>query len=215
MTTIEIDKPLETSRAKRLKAATNETHDRLDTSIMAVEPFASRDRYALFLTVQHQFHRDIDVLYRNPALDKLLPDLAGRRRFGLIEQDLIDLGIVPAISGVAEFGSDTDVDVPTALGWLYVAEGSNLGAAFLLKEAARLGLSETFGARHLAAAPEGRGLHWKTFTSALDGLQLTETEEDRVISGARAAFARVQALVKELLLPQTTNLSAAATLVAQ
>jgi heme oxygenase len=79
-----------------------------------------------------------------------------------------------------------------------VAEGSNLGAAFLLKEAIKLGLSETFGARHLAAAPEGRGLHWKTFTAALDGVSLSAPEEGRVIAGAHAAFARVQESVDKV-----------------
>lgn len=181
------------SRSKRLKAATNENHQRLDKSIMAHEPFSSRERYAIFVKVQHQFHREIDGLYSDPVLDKLLPDLAGRRRFDLIEQDLRDLGISAPVSGTAPaFTKGAAVDLPTALGWLYVAEGSNLGAAFLLKEAKKLGLWETNGARHLAAAPEGRGLHWKTFTAALDGIDVDAAEEARVIEGAKAAFARVQ-----------------------
>jgi heme oxygenase len=188
-----------TGRAKRLKEATNQTHERLDKSIMAHNPFGSRERYSLFVKVQHQFHREIDALYSNPVLDKLLPDLAGRRRFGLIEQDLGDLGVAaPASDTSPAFAAGADADLPTALGWLYVAEGSNLGAAFLLKEAQKLGLSETFGARHLAGAPEGRGLHWKTFTAALDNVNLSEAEEERVIAGAQAAFARVQGLVNNV-----------------
>jgi heme oxygenase len=184
------------SRAKRLKEATHTTHDRLDKSIMAHNPFGARERYAVFVKVQHQFHREIDALYSNPVLDKLLPDLAGRRRFDLIEQDLADLGMSAAEPEAAPvFAAGAEADLPTALGWLYVAEGSNLGAAFLLKEAKKLGLSETFGARHLAAAPEGRGLHWKTFTAALDEVSLTEAEEERVIAGAKAAFTRVQGSV--------------------
>lgn len=183
-------------RAKRLKEATHTTHDRLDKSIMAHNPFGARERYAVFVKVQHQFHREIDALYSNPVLDKLLPDLAGRRRFDLIEQDLADLGMSAAEPEAAPvFAVGAEADLPTALGWLYVAEGSNLGAAFLLKEAKKLGLSETFGARHLAAAPEGRGLHWKTFTAALDEVSLTEAEEERVIAGAKAAFTRVQGSV--------------------
>ena len=43
-------------------------------------------------------------------------------------------------------------DIPTALGWLYVAEGSNLGAAFLIKEAEKLGLSETRMAHAISPA---------------------------------------------------------------
>lgn len=195
--TTEQAKPIEASRAKLLKAETTETHSRLDQSIMAGRPFESRERYALFLTVQHQFHRDIDALYSNPDLDRLLPDLAGRRRFGDVEQDLGDLAVA-APAPAAEPAFDGEADIPTALGWLYVAEGSNLGAAFLIKEAAKLGLSEDFGARHLAGAPEGRGLHWKTFTAALDAIELDQDEEARMVEGARAAFRRVQGLVADV-----------------
>ena len=54
-------------RAKRLKEATHATHDRLDKSIMGHKPFESRERYALFVKVQHQFHREIDALYDEPG----------------------------------------------------------------------------------------------------------------------------------------------------
>lgn len=185
-------------RAKRLKAATTEAHERLDQRIMAAAPFANRERYALFVQVQHQFHRDIDALYDNAVLDALLPDLQGRRRLPLIVNDLQDLGQdAPVSDAPPVFGGK--IDIPTALGWLYVAEGSNLGAAFLLKEAAKLDLTESFGARHLAAAPEGRGLHWRTFTAALDASQLTDDEEQRVIAGGTAAFVRVRGLVEALM----------------
>lgn len=186
-------------RARRLKEATHAAHDRLDKSIMTHNPFGSRERYALFVKVQHQFHREIDALYESAVLDQMLPDLAGRRRFHLIGQDLVDLGTsAPVPDASPAFPEGADADLPTALGWLYVAEGSNLGAAFLLKEAQKLGLSEDFGARHLAAAPEGRGLHWKTFTAALDNVRLTGPEEERVVAGAHAAFSRVQNLVNQV-----------------
>lgn len=193
-----LDKPLDLSRSKRLKAATHETHGRLDDAIMAGAPFASRERYGLFVRVQHGFHRDIDALYDDAALDALLPDLGGRRRLPLIELDLADLGIdAPASDAPAAFAAGGRADLPTALGWLYVAEGSNLGAAFLSKEAAKLGLSQDFGARHLAGAPEGRGLHWRTFTAALDAVPLSDEDEARVIAGAEAAFRRVHGLVND------------------
>lgn len=187
------------SRARRLKDLTHATHERLDKAIMAGAPFASRERYVLFLKVQFAFHREIDALYVDPMLDRLLPDLAGRRRLGLIEQDLADLGVEPAAAeGAPVFALGAPADIATAFGWLYVAEGSNLGAAFLLKAAAGLGLREDFDARHLAAAPEGRGLHWRTFTAALDAVALSPAEEERAIAGAQAAFRRVHHLVDAL-----------------
>lgn len=192
-----LDNPPALSRSKRLKATTHDAHDRLDKAIMAREPFASRGRYGLFVQVQHAFHCDIDALYDDPELDALLPDLAGRRRLPQIEQDLVDLGMGTLVfDAPTVFTPGAVFDLSTALGWFYVAEGSNMGAAFLLKWAKeKLGLSEDFGARHLAGAPEGRGLHWRTFTAALDEVALSEAEEARVIAGAQAAFRRVHGLV--------------------
>lgn len=202
MTTTLTDAPkAETpSRAKDLRAATHGAHDRLDKRIMSAAPFADRARYGRFLLVQHAFHRDIDALYDDAKLDSLLPDLPGRRRLGHIEADLTDLGIaIPSIETAPRFAAGAAVDLPAALGWLYVAEGSNLGAAFLLKEAVKLELNEGFGARHLAGAPEGRGLHWRTFTAALDAVDLSDAENERVITNAVAAFDRVRGLVDDLM----------------
>ncbi|MFC5068687.1 biliverdin-producing heme oxygenase [Flaviflagellibacter deserti] len=186
-------------RWQRLRALTHDTHDTLDRRIMGARAFESRERYGLFVLVQRAFHRDVDALYSNASLDALLPDLAGRRRLPLIEQDVDDLGLAPpADNGSPVF--DVQADIPSALGWLYVAEGSNLGAAFLLKEAERLGLSETFGARHLAPSPAGRGIHWRTFTAALDAVELTAPEETRLVAGAESAFRRVHDLVERSLI---------------
>ncbi len=190
----------ETSRSKRLKAATNEMHEALDKRIMQSYPFSSREHYGRFLKVQHRFHRDIDALYANLVLDRLLPDLNDRRRLHLIVQDLADLGMsAPESNRAPVFVSNAQADIPTALGWLYVAEGSNLGAAFLLKEAIKLGLDENSGARHLAPHPSGRGLHWRTFTASLDSLTLNDDEEQRVVAGAKAAFRAVDGAAEEHL----------------
>ncbi|ARP99526.1 biliverdin-producing heme oxygenase [Pseudorhodoplanes sinuspersici] len=200
MTTLELDKPSQANRAALLKQATHEAHESLDKRIMQSDPFADRARYGLFLQAQYLFHREIDALYGEASLLGLLPDLAERRRLGQIEQDLADLGLAaPAAVAAPVFDAREEVDLPAALGWLYVAEGSNLGAAFLLKEAAKLGLSETFGARHLAAHPQGRGLHWRTFTAALDSVSLSADDEARAIAGAKEAFARVRDTVERLL----------------
>jgi heme oxygenase (biliverdin-IX-beta and delta-forming) len=185
-------------RSRHLRAATSEAHARLDRRIMLAGPFASRERFARFLEVQHAFHREIDTLCQAPSLKALLPDLDGRRRFAQVEQDLADLG-APAPAAVATPVFSGEPDVPTALGWLYVAEGSNLGAAFLLKAAAKIGLSEEFGARHLAAHTEGRKAAWDSFADALDRVALSPEDEARVIAGGNAAFAHVYDLVEALM----------------
>lgn len=188
------------SRALRLRALTRETHERLDDSVMNAASFATRDGYARFAAIQYLFHRDIDALYTDPALRAVLPDLAERRRLPLLALDLADLGTsVPPADAPPVFAADAPVDLPTALGWLYVAEGSRMGAALLRKEVARLGLSDGFGARHLAPAPEGPAAHWRAFVAALDAVDLAAADEARVIAGATAAFAQVQANVDQRL----------------
>lgn len=187
-----LERPAET-RVQALRRATHEAHEALDGRIMAAKPFASREAYARFVAVQRAFHADINRLYADPALQALIPDLADRPRLAEVEQDLKDVQGSPLDLPAAQ---ETPSDLPSALGWLYVAEGSSLGAAFLLKEAAKLGLNEEFGARHLGGAPEGRGLHWKRFTQAVDAAELTPEEDARAVAGAEAAFRRVRSLVE-------------------
>ena len=116
-----------------------------------------------------------------------VPDLAERRRYDSIAADLRDLD--RPLPELREAPISSTLDVASAMGWLYVVEGSKLGAAILYKLAGKLGLDENCGARHLAGHPDGRARHWRAFTAALDGLLLDEAAEQRVTAGAVAAFA--------------------------
>lgn len=181
------------ARSHRLKAETAADHRDLDSRILGAAPFSSRERYVGFLRVQEAFHRAIDALYTDPLLVQAIPSLEARQRIGSIRADLADLGEQPSSASPLML---PDMDTAEAVGWLYVAEGSKLGAAFLSKAAAKLGLSDGFGARHLAAAPEGRAEHWRGFTASLDGYALPPEAEDRVRDGARDAFRFYAALAE-------------------
>ena len=196
MTVTTTERPIEAqSRAKRLKAFTSNVHEGVDRSIMSAASFASIDRYKHFLAIQYLFHRDVAALYAEPHLQAAFPDLAARCRLPLVVADMEDLGVAVPDAGTPAFAAGAPLDLGTALGWLYVAEGSNMGAALLRKEAAKLSLSDDFGARHLAPAPEGPAPHWRAFTSALDAVALTDAQEEWADEGALEAFARVQAHV--------------------
>lgn len=188
--------PLPSSRAEALRLATDETHRALDAWVMAANPFASLDRYGAFLRMQHDIHRDVARPYADPALNALIPGLSRFARLEAVTQDLADLGLAlhdldpPAAEGA---------DLPEALGWLYVVEGSNLGGAFLLKAAKSIGMSETHGARHMVDPEEGPAAVWRAFKAGLEAPVLTPAEEARVIEGAQAAFARAHALARRWL----------------
>lgn len=188
------------SRSRRLREATHSTHEHLDATIMAARPFDSLQNYARFLQVQFGFHRDVAPLYQDPALQQVFPGLAGLSRFAAVAADLQDIGTAMRDDTILPPAGE-GMGLPEALGWLYVVEGSNLGAAFLFKAALKMGLSADHGARHLAGGPEGRAVSWRRFKEALDAISLSEAEEDRAIAGAEAAFLRVRSLVADFLAP--------------
>lgn len=195
MTPTDLDNSTPLPRSQRLKAATHGTHERLDQRIMAGEPFASVANYQRFLQVQYRFHRDIQMLYRHPELAALLPDLGERQRLQELQQDLADLNL-PLPPEDPQVLAD-ELPLASALGWLYVAEGSNLGAAILFKLAAKLGLDAEYGARHLAGHPDGRARHWRQFTAVLDALELSAEQEQQLAAAATAAFLRVHGHVDQ------------------
>ncbi|MFL9922903.1 biliverdin-producing heme oxygenase [Herbaspirillum lusitanum] len=177
----------------RLKTETAALHELMHTLMERGQPFASRANYARFVEAQYHFQRDIEFLFADPAVQAAVPDLQVRGREAASLADLADLGVVAQDDVIAS----ADVSMPAALGWMYVSEGSTLGAAFLLKEAkTQLGLSEEFGARNLAAYPEGRAIVWRRFVASLDRDSLEGEQHEEVIAGAVAAYGRFGALLK-------------------
>ncbi|MEM9633784.1 MAG: biliverdin-producing heme oxygenase [Pseudomonadota bacterium] len=186
-----------------LKTETRTTHERLDEAIMAARPFDNTRNYSRFLRMQFALHRDVLELYKSTELHRAIPFLGELSRYLAIKQDLDDLQVVLPDRQPGQTACVSD-DFAEALGWLYVVEGSNLGAAFLFKAAAKLGLSEKFGARHLAPASEGRAAHWRRFKASLDSIPLDKAERERTIHGARAAFSHASALTRLYLFERAT-----------
>ena len=92
--------------------------------------------FARFVAAQYLFQHDLEPLYRNEALARLFPGLASRARDDAARADLADLGH-PVPEGDQSV-READLSLAEALGWLFVSEGSKLGAAFLFKKAAAL-----------------------------------------------------------------------------
>ncbi|MGI4779240.1 MAG: biliverdin-producing heme oxygenase [Janthinobacterium lividum] len=179
--------------SQRLKTETEPQHLRMHHLMELGQPFANRVNYAAFVAAQYLFQRDVEHLFADPAVKAAVPDLDARGRGAASLGDLADLGAAVPHDALASIG----VGMPQALGWLYVSEGSTLGAAFLVKEAERhLGLSAGFGARNLAAYPEGRAKAWRRFVASLDDEALPQESHDAVIEGAFAAYDRFGELLQ-------------------
>ncbi|WP_139239760.1 biliverdin-producing heme oxygenase [Acinetobacter baumannii] len=173
------------SLSLRLKQETAAEHERMHQLMSKAKVFSSKEKYAQFTLSQYYFQREIEHLFEKEGVAGLIPDLDIRGRSKQALADLNDLGIQPNGQQL----QSENVQLPEALGWIYVSEGSTLGAAFLFKEAQKhLGFSETFAARNLAAYPEGRAKVWKRFVQALDETDFDQTQQDRVVQGALDAF---------------------------
>lgn len=175
-------------RSQRLNQITHEPHSKLDDLVKSHDPFSSRERFARFVAAQYLFQYDLEKLYTDPALIELVPDLPARCRVEQARLDLADLG-QPVPQGDEAIRSRS-LGLGAALAWLYVSEGSKLGAAFLLKRMPALGLSETFGARHLGEPEGGRAQGWKAFVATLDAIELDAEQEREAEAAAIAAFER-------------------------
>lgn len=183
----------ETTFAKTLKEKTTTVHDSVDNLVMSVEPFVSNENYIKFLKLQSVFHKAVDHIYKDPELNKAIPELEYMARYDAVVKDLADLGEQP-------YEYDKLLPHETgnkAIGWLYCAEGSNLGAAFLFKHAKQLEFNEEKGARHLAPHPAGRGKHWRAFVELLNALPLSEEAQAEAIEGAKEAFAFYKVVLRE------------------
>ncbi len=181
-------------RCQRLNQINNEPHTKLDALVKAHAPFETQANFARFVVAQYLFQSELVALYNDAELIKIVPDLAERCRAEAAKLDLGDLDTeVPApVAGAVKNPSKAE-----ALGWLFVSEGSKLGAAFLIKRAVGLGLSETFGARHLGEPAGGRAEGWKRFTRTLDALEFSAEEEAEVEKGAIDAFVRFTVLLEQ------------------
>jgi heme oxygenase len=189
--TTEKDRPA--LRSQRLNLATHEPHSHLDRAVKANAPFETLGSYTRFVVAQYLFQAELKALYTDPELIGIVPDLASRCRAEQAMADLADLNtdIPEPVSGALHNPTKA-----RALGWLFVSEGSKLGAAFLIKRAAALNLSDTFGARHLGEPEGGRAEGWKTFTRILDSQVLSAEEDAQAEQGAIEAFERFNVLLQ-------------------
>lgn len=181
---------------ERLRSETMSLHQQLDTKILSHNPFGELDAYIPFLQMQYGFHLAMESIYNDVRLQELFPDLEHRSRLELIRKDLQDLQA--SLPGTLPLPT-AETTAHQALGWLFVSEGSRLGAVALSKRAALLGLSSSHGARHLnTASPDGPAVAWRELTNVLSRLEISTSEEDEIANEAKQAFAYVLLLAEQL-----------------
>lgn len=167
----------------RLRAATRADHqdleDRLDIFGRIATPQGRRDLVAGF----HRLHAGVEAAIA-PWVDDL-PDLdfAARRRSSRLAADLAALGepTPPARSAPVVRSRGT------ALGLMYVLEGSTLGGRVIRKRAVADGVDLT-GLSFLDAYGEAAGERWRSFLAVLERETATPAEREAAVRGGVAGF---------------------------
>lgn len=165
------------TRRQELYAATRPVHDRLDETVGALDDLAA---YRAYLGSTMRFRSGVEAALDAAAWPEAWtwrPVLVGRH----LMVDAADLDVEVPMRSVR---IATPSDVSALIGILYVIEGSSLGAKILRRRAARLGLRDDFGARHLALMAAGAG--WPIFLALLE--ECPEFDLSHAVASATATF---------------------------
>jgi heme oxygenase (biliverdin-IX-beta and delta-forming) len=160
---------------------------------------AELDRTIGVLDSSQSYRRSLRNLlaFREPAEgvldDAVFPDWFGgwrpRRIARVIRADMADLGVdAPGRPGRDLCLVDQARNPSGLLGMLYVLEGASLGAKLIYQRAVCLGLSGTYGARHLAMQADDKD-NWRRFLEILEGPGI---DADVAVRASSSAFALAQ-----------------------
>lgn len=180
----------------RLRAATRPSHERLETGLDLLDPAMTAERYRLVLTRFYGFYEPLEARLASAGDWRTLGyDFDARRKTGLLEADLHALGLsageleqlprcrdLPRIDGLA-----------SALGVLYVIEGSTLGGQLLSRHVETcLGFTRERGCRFFTSYGAEVGRRWQQFRAFLDG-HVGESDEQQALDAAVDTFERLDA----------------------
>jgi heme oxygenase len=174
-----------------LKAATAGHHSRVEAAMPSLDQLATPGGYAAALRALHAFHAAWEpAIWRTPGVAEAGLG-GGREKLGLLERDLRALGIrpFPVLPPTPAPG-----EVAAALGALYVLEGASLGGRIIHRRVAGpLGVTPEHGAAYYHGYGDETGERWKAFGRAVTRFADETGSESRVVAGAVACFAALEA----------------------
>jgi heme oxygenase (biliverdin-IX-beta and delta-forming) len=175
---------------RRLREATQRLHQELERAIDIENQISSHRRYAAYLTRLWLLYSSTEDALRSIDFRPLGFDYRMQRRSQLIENDLSTFGFdSAALRDVPRLHAPVGNAIESALGCVYVLEGSALGARALASRVeARLGLSKSHGASFFCGyGEEGRSI-WRPLLASLDAIDPYSPQAEQVIESAKDTF---------------------------
>lgn len=176
------------SLSDHLRTVTGHAHQRLEDGLDLLAAPPSRDRFQRVLEGFYGFH-----LAWEPAIAAhadLSEEMAGRGRLALLRADLRNLGRtdeqIDALPACAAAGALAE-DRRSALGSLYVMEGSTLGGQLIVRALATAPWKPPEGLSYFNPYGPAAGPRWRAFKAWLDESAPTE-DWPNVAAGALTTF---------------------------
>ena len=173
-----------------LKSRTSTAHrelEELPLSKALVSPDLKKDQYFKYLELMRDV---IDDAENNifPMVISEVPDLDLRRKLPLIQSDLQSAGLT-SIPLIQPLTGKRKIDLPEAMGMLYVIEGSTLGGRFILKNILSVpGIDEPSATSYFKGYGSQTGSYWKSFLTIISAYAKKNGEEEKIFQGAVDAF---------------------------
>jgi len=171
------------SRRWILREHTAAAHAAVDE---AIGGFSDTDSYKRYLVSVAAFRRPIERMLDAAHWPDAFGEWRPRTLGAALAADLEDLGLT-ASEGVA--ASPLPLTGGRLFGTLYVLEGSPLGARLLFQRAQAIGLSATYGARHLALQ-SGSIESWRHFLARMR--EEVPFDLEGALEGSLSAFAHAR-----------------------
>lgn len=180
---------------QKLRGQTAYWHQQLEqasVSKVILEDTVTLHNYRQYLVKMYGFVQPFEDAVL-PELAGLLPDIDNRKKAGLIEKDLMEIGMTEQeIKQLPHFSFDKNWDLANALGAMYVMEGSTLGGAVIYKHISKtLGLDSGHGASYFYGYGPTTGSNWKAFINFLTQYATEKNIGQQITDSAESTFKNI------------------------
>ena len=171
--------------SEKIKEATKSAHLNLEKLVVQqLKSIKTNEDYSNFLKKFYTYFSQVEKVISPYITPQLLPDYADRRNSSYLENDIEALGSdVKEIATVEVPKIDSEV---SALGALYVMEGSILGGRIIIQMLEKLGVTE--GVTFFSGYGAETGQKWGVFTQVMNQTAKTEQDEEKAVNTANETF---------------------------
>jgi heme oxygenase len=183
-----------------LRSQTQPLHQALELlplSAAIVAGSLTKDQYISYLQAMYPVVRELEEdIY--PRLREFIPDLPQRAKLQMLKRDLDFLNALPEHPPKPFEAAGYEFSVPSAMGIMYVIEGSTLGGRVIVKNVEKvLGFDDDNGAVYFSGYGKDTGVLWKAFLQHFQSFEAKGGNGREIIEGANSAFRIIHNILKK------------------